>query len=175
MTRLSLLASLALALPAITAPAAEPSVELRAYPAGAIVSAGLHWPIDARSEWGASLLYNRAERGDAGEHEDESGDGFGVGVEARRFHGAARSGWFYGLRAELFQLDIDWRDPGTTGSSEITVLQPTARLGYRLAPLSSSLSLELAASLGAEINLETDGEEVGEGAIGLVGVALRFQ
>ena len=175
MTRFPFMVSLAAALLVTTARAAEPSVELRAYPAGAIVSAGLHWPIDARSEWGASLLYNRAERGDAGEHEDESGDGFGVGVEARRFHGATRSGWFYGVRAELFQLDIDWRDPGVSGSSEITVLQPTARLGYRFAALSPSLSLELAASVGAEINLETDGEDVGEGAIGLVGIALRSQ
>lgn len=176
MTRFLKVAALTVAaLLAGLARGAEPSVELRAYPAGAILSAGLHWPLDARSEWGASLLYNRAERGDAGEHEDESGDGFGIGMEARRFHRSSRSGWFTGVRAELFQLEIDWRDPGRRGESEITVLQPTAQLGYRFAALRPGLSLELAASGGAEINLETDGEEVGEGAIGLFGVALRFQ
>ena len=169
----SCLAVLASLLP--LAASAAPYVELRAYPAGGIVSAGVLFPYSAQWELGVSALYNRAERGDAGRHVDESGDGFGIGVEARRFHRSTRTGWFHGVRAELFQLDIDWRDPGNRrSSSEITVLQPTARIGYRLAPASATTSLELAVGLGAEINLETDGEKVGEGAIGLLGVALRF-
>ncbi|MES2883225.1 MAG: hypothetical protein V4709_00350 [Pseudomonadota bacterium] len=165
------------ALPLIPSPAtaADGYVELRGYPAGGIVSVGALFPYGAHMEWGVSALYNRAERGDAGEHDDESGDGFGVGIEARRFHSASRQGWFYGARAELFQLDIDWVDPSNRrGQSEITVLQPTARLGYRLAPFGNGASLELAGGVGVEINVETDGEQVGEGAIGLIGVAVRW-
>ncbi|MDO9451328.1 MAG: hypothetical protein Q7J29_00550 [Stagnimonas sp.] len=155
--------------------AATPYVELRAYPAGGIASAGVLFPRGSHLELGISALYNRAERGDAGKHDDESGDGVGIGIEARRYHRSARTGWFHGARAEMFRLDIDWRDAGNRrGNSEITVLQPTARIGYRFAPIRPGASLELAAGLGAEINLETDGEKVGEGAIGLVGVALRF-
>lgn len=158
-----------------TARAADPYVELRAYPAGGIASAGVLFPHGSHVELGISALYNRAERGDAGKHDDESGDGFGIGVEARRYHRSTHTGWFHGARAELFQLDIDWRDAGNRrGSSEITVLQPTARVGYRFTPIRPGASLELAAGLGAEINLETKGEKVGEGAIGLLGVALRF-
>ncbi len=159
----------------VTASAADVYGELRGYPAGGIASVGALFPYGQQAELGISALYNRAERGDAGRHDDESGDGFGVGIEARRFHAASRLGWFYGVRAELFQLDIDWRDSGNRrGSTDITVLQPTARVGYRLPLAGGATSLELAGGLGAEINLATDGEKVGEGAIGLIGVALRF-
>ena len=165
---------LACALASTAAMAAEPYAELRAYPAGGIASIGALFPYDRQTELGIAVAYNRAERGDAGEHDHESGDGFGIGIEARRFHSASASGWFYGVRAELFQLDIDWRDDtGARGHSDITVLQPTARLGYRFALPGSGLKLELAGGLGAEINLATEGEKVGEGAIGLIGIALR--
>lgn len=171
---LRVLLLLPLALCALAARAAEPYAELRAYPAGGIASLGALFDYDPRTELGISLAYNRAERGDAGEHDHESGDGFGIGIEARRFYRASASGWFYGARAELFQLDIDWRDDGgARGQSEITVLQPTARLGYRFALPGSARTLEIAGGLGAEINLDTDGEQVGEGAIGLIGIAIR--
>ena len=166
---------LGIALLPVTASAADLYAELRGYPAGGIASVGALFEYSPQLELGVSALYNRAERGDAGEHDDESGDGFGIGLEARRFHLSSQQGWFYGARAELFQLDIDWRDPGNRrGSTDITVLQPTARVGYRYALPNSAASLEAAAGLGAEINLETDGEKVGEGAIALIGVAVRF-
>lgn len=153
------------------AQAVEGTAELRLYPAGGIASVGALWPQGSQNEVGISVLYNRAERGDAGRHDEESGDGFGLGIEARRFTASHRKAWFYGARVELFQLDIDWRDTGRgQGQSDITVLQPTLRGGYRFA----GSGLELAASLGAEINLETEGERVGEGAIGLLGIAYRW-
>ncbi|MES2681927.1 MAG: hypothetical protein V4650_00265 [Pseudomonadota bacterium] len=165
------LALIAVLCAAPLAQAAEGIAELRLYPAGGIASIGALWPQGRQNEVGVSVLYNRAERGDAGRHDEESGDGFGLGIEARRFKAAHRSAWFYGARIELFQLGIDWRDAGRgQGRSDITVLQPTLRGGYRFA----GSGLELAASLGAEINLQTDGEAVGEGAIGLLGMAYRW-
>ena len=164
---------LALSLLPLAAQAVEPYAEVRGYPAGGIFSAGLLFDAGNQYEWGVSALYNRAERGNNGKHDNESGDGFGGGIEARRFHNVSRSGWFYGVRAELFQLDIDWRDPGRSGSTDIVVLQPTARLGYRFFRSGAPFSVELAGGLGAEINLDTKGEKVGEGAIGLFGIAIR--
>ncbi len=149
--------------------AAEPYVEVRGYPSGVIASVGTLLALDARTDWAVSLLYNHAERGDAGKHTDEFGDGGGVGLELRRFYSAQRSAWFYGARAELFRLSINWRDPGRSGNSQITVLQPTARVGYRW-----HRNIEFAVGLGAEINLATRGEQVGKGAIGLAGIALHF-
>lgn len=164
---------IALLLP-LGASAADLYAELRAYPAGGIATIGVLLPFSPQVELGVAALYNRAERGSAGEHDDESGNGYGAGIEARRFHATSKVGWFYGARTELFRSEIHWRDPGNrAGTTDITVLQPTARLGYRFALPGSSLSLELAAGLGAEINLETDGEKVGEGAIALFGIAIR--
>lgn len=161
-----------LAISALPVLAATPTAELRLYPTGQIVGAGLTWRLDARTEWGASALYNRAQRGDAGRHENESGEGFGAGLELSRFWKREPQGWFYGTRAELIRLDIDWRDPGRIGDSSITVLQPTLRLGYRSLPFFRGLSATFAANVGAEINVVTRGEKVGEGAIGLLSFAL---
>jgi len=164
-----------LAVSVLPAFAATPTAELRLYPVGQIASAGLTWRLDAQTEWGASVLYNRARRGDAGRHEDESGDGFGLGVEASRFWNPAPQGWFYGVRAEVFALDIDWRDPGRAGDSSVTVIQPTLRVGYRTRPFFRNLSATVAANAGAEINVTTRGEKVGEGAIGLLSFALGYE
>ena len=161
-----------LALPTL---AATPTAELRVYPAGQILSAGLIWPLDARTEWGVSALYNRARRGDAGHHEDESGDGFGVGMELNRFWNSKSQGWFYGARAELFELDINWRDLARTGDSTVTVFQPTLRLGYRTQPSFKGLGITVAVNAGAEVNVATRGESVGQGAIGLLSFALLFK
>lgn len=155
--------------------AATPTAELRIYPTGQIISAGLSWPLDAQTEWGTSVLYNRARRGDAGRHENESGEGFGLGLEWSRFFKPAPRGWFYGARAELLRLDIDWRDPGRAGDSSVTVVQPTLRLGYRTRPFFRNLSATVAANAGAEINVTTRGEPVGEGAIGLLSFALSAE
>ena len=165
-------ATLLLALFALPSLAVTPTAELRLYPVGQIVSAGLILPLDARTEWGATVLYNRARRGDDGRRADESGDGFGIGVELSRFWRREPKGWFYSVRAELLRLDIDWRDPGRAGDSTITVLQPTLRLGYRTNPFFQGLRASVAANAGAEINVATRGEKVGEGAIGLLSFAL---
>lgn len=154
--------------------AATPVAELRVYPVGQILSAGLIWPLDTHTEWGVSALYNSARRGDAGRHEDESGNGFGVGMELNRFWNSKSQGWFYGARAELIALNIDWRDPGRSGDSTVTVFQPTLRLGYQTRPFFRGISVAVAANAGAEINLATRGESVGQGAIGLLSFALHF-
>jgi len=126
----------------------------------------------------AALLagYQDLDRGSRGEHDDESGGGPGVGVEARRYLGDHRRGWFVGARADLWFLTIDWEDraPARRGTSEIVVLQPTARVGYRLVLDGGAWCLDLHAAGGGEFHLETDGEAVGEDALVLLGVTLAF-
>ncbi len=62
-----------------------------------------------------------------------------------------------------------------SGTSKVTVLQPTAELGYFFL-LDNGLVLLPTIALGAEINIQTEGEEVGQGAILLLGatIAKRF-
>jgi hypothetical protein len=57
----------------------------------------------------------------------------------------------------------------------VLVLQPTVVGGYRWRLGDSSWNIELSAALGAEINVVSAGEDVGEGAIGLLGIGLAYR
>ena len=54
------------------------------------------------------------------------------------------------------------------------VLQPTLEGGYSWLLDQGRWSLDLSLGLGAEINLDEDGEDVGDGAIVLLGVSLLY-
>jgi len=182
----------ALLLPLASCVAVEPGAgparaalgaEVQVYPAGVI--AGLH----GRSEVGAGefvtarVAANVTDRRDFGERDDEEGAGWGAGLGYRRYidrtiDGTANSGsgWLWGARVDVWDLEIDWiDDPGgageTRGTTDLVVLQPTLEVGYGF-DLSSGWRGEVVLGLGAEINLEEDGREVGEGAIGLLGITL---
>ena len=173
-----LVAGAAVAFVATPAAAADFGAEFRLYPSGQILTGKVDFPLDGGLWLSGSAGYDFADRGDHGEHRDERGGGGGVGATLDWYFDKARGrqrGWFVGLRSELYFLDIDWRDPGRSGRSDVTVFQPTARGGYGWEFDSGHYGLQLAADLGAEINLRTRGEKVGEGAILLGGVAFTFR
>lgn len=146
-------------------------VELRAYPAGLIPTARIDARVSGRVDLNLSGGVNVTDRRGYGEHDDEKGHGLGAGagLTFRPAQGAA--GWVWGARAEVWDLDIDWEDQGRLpGSTDVLVLQPTVRVGYRW-PVGGSSAFEAGASLGMEINVRTRGEDVGQGPILLVGVA----
>lgn len=165
----------------------DPFASVRAYPAGMIAAAGVGggWPgaglesRPGRIETGVWAGYNLTRRRDWGEHDDERGGGFGGGVEAAWFPGAVHgrnAGWFAGVRASFWRMRIDWRDDPATplgavrvGETDIIVVQPTFRAGYRFG-FGRGLSLDVETAVGAEINVDVDGEDVGEGAILLIGL-----
>ena len=146
--------------------------ELQAYPAGIIPGLQLRRQATSQDTVFMRVAANITERNDWGEHDDESGSGFGGGFGWRRSLAGVPggTGWLFGARVDLWSLEIDWRDPGPReGTADVLVLQPTAELGYGWTFASGS-RLELALGLGAEINVDTDGEDVGEGAIALLGL-----
>jgi hypothetical protein len=175
---------------ASTAPALKPAaarherwafgVDVQAYPAGAIVAVETRRPVSERGELGLRAGYNLTQRGDFGEHDDEDGGGPGVGVGYRHlFAPRGTDGWLTGARVDLWSLDIDWEDDpsgsapaGREGSTDVLVLQPTAELGYGW--WLGRGRVELVLAVGAEINVDTDGEDVGEGAIALLGFTYLF-
>jgi hypothetical protein len=149
-------------------------VDVEVYPAGAVVAARVERELHERSITFARVGYNATERDDFGEHDDESGGGPGFGFGYRRWLRERYSGLFWGLRADLWWLEVDWEDnlPGggtNNGTSDIVVFQPVAQGGYSWL-LDSGTRLDMSASLGAEINVDTDGDDVGEGAIFLLGL-----
>ncbi len=162
------LMALGFALPAAASPWV--SAELRAYPAGLIPGPGARFDLGPTYELGVSAGWNWTRRRDFGQHDEEHGQGLGAGVGVRRALGAGA--WFLGVRADIWELNIAWEDdsPARAGNSEITVVQPTAEFGRRWRR--SGLRWTAALALGAEINTNTRGEEVGEGAILLLGISI---
>ncbi len=147
------------------------NVELRAYPSGEIFSVGWQRLLGPTDVGTASVLYNRAERGNNGRHDDEHGRGGGVSYAWDHFLTAERLGWSFEGRADLSRLRINYRDGNLSGQSSITVLQPTLGVGYSI-PLGEQWRLRFGASVGAEINLRTKGSKVGDGAIGLLSLSI---
>lgn len=137
-------------------------VELQAYPAGLILTSGLDiGPV------GVHAGFNLTRRQDFGKHDDERGGGFGAGATWWHTTPLRLAGLRLGLRVDVWQLGIDWEDRGVrSGSTDITVVQPSLRAAWHV----PSTPLAITAALGVEMNVRTDGEDVGEGPIGLLGL-----
>jgi len=161
----------------------EIGAELQVYPTGVVTAVGAKVPLAKKGRFLTFRIgYNQTNRDDNGERDDERGEGPGVSVGWQRMFSPNNRGWFFGARADLWLLEIDWIDlpgmPGeTSGTTDVIVLQPTGRAGYRL-PFGEKQdwSLEPAVSLGVEWNIDTDGPDVGQGPILLLGatVSRRF-
>ena len=161
-----------LALSTLSAQAGALGPELRAYPAGLIP--GLRGEISL-GETDILLLhagYNASDRHDWGEHADESGGGGGLGLGWLHQLGSTSGNWVLGARVDYWQLKIDWKDSGLSGRSDVDVLQPAAVGAYRWN--SGRWRFESSLSIGREINLSTDGEDVGQGWILLAGLGALF-
>jgi hypothetical protein len=153
------------------------ALEIQAYPTGVIPGVRYEWQT---TEWDvvfARLAYNFTERSDFGEHDDESGGGPGLGFGWRHWKDRMAEGWHYGARLDIWDLNIDWEDNGPpvrTGETDIIVVQPSLEAGYSwLKP--GGARLDVTAGLGGEFNVDTDGEDVGEGVIALIGLTWAFR
>lgn len=152
------------------------SAELEAYPAGFIGNVQFSRLFSPKQVITFHAGFNVTNRRDWGEHDDETGEGAGVGLSWRYYPKEAPAGLHVGVRSDLWFLGINWQqNSGTSGTTDVTVLQPTAQLGYTYAPPQSRWILDATVSLGAEINIKTAGEAVGEGAILLVGVGAGYR
>lgn len=161
-------------------------IALQAYPAGQIGVAHGTFGILDKQTISVHAGYNRTRRQDFGKHDDERGGGPGFGTTWRYYLQGQQEGLLFGARVDVWFLDIDWRWDGSSagplddrfsqdGTTEITVLQPTAQVGYGWFLADERLAVEATVSLGAEINIETNGDPVGEGAILLGGVSLSYR
>jgi len=148
--------------------------ELQVYPSGGIFTARGSIQLDDNDALFGYLGYNLAERGDNGEHLQEDGGGPGVGLSWRHYLGEDRTGLHFGIRTDVWFLDIDWTDANDAGRTGIVVFQPTAQGGYTWR-VDDDWVIDVGASIGVEINVDTDGAPVGEGAILLLGVGTEYR
>lgn len=161
--------------------------EIQVYPAGIIPGAFLDLQIYEESYVTARVGFNFTNRRDWGMHDNEegSGPGFSLGY---RYTGLFDDKVGFTLRTDIWFLEIRWEDerpvdcpnnacPGdtylATGSTALNVLQPTVGVDYQFI-LNEDLSLKPSLSFGYEINIRTQGEEVGSGPILLAGLRLEY-
>jgi len=157
-------------------PKASIGFELQVYPTGVIPGIRYERAIAERRSLHFRLAYQIIRHQDFGVHDDERGNGFGFSVGHSWHRKPNQFGWSYGIRADLFYNTLDWiDDEGTpmemSGTTDVTVFQPTVDVSYRYA-LSQKYFLASSLAAGFEINVDTDGAEVGQGFIYLVGLRI---
>jgi len=155
-------------------------LEVQAYPTGIIPGIHLEWGISSQDGLLARIGYNIVRHRDLGVHDDERGGGFGFTLGYRRYFKENRNGFFLGARSDLWFNNVDWKDnpnlvTEVSGETEVTVLQPTVEAGF-VKHLNGGWIFVPSIAFGAEINIQTVGAPVGEGAIILLGFtfAKRF-
>ena len=149
-------------------------VEFQAYPTGLIPGIHLELGISEKDAIQGRVGYNIVRHRDLGVQDDETGGGFGFTLGYRRYFKPQRSGIFIGARSDLWFNEVDWianidSPDEIRGTSNVTVLQPTAELGYVVHIGEKGVFFSPNIALGAEININTDGAEIGQGAILLLG------
>lgn len=145
---------------------------VQVYGTGFIVGPVVDW-ANQFNHFQVRLAYNLTDRSDNGEHQDEEGGGPGIGGAWHRWHHLGKLSAFYGGRVDLWQLAIDWKENGRSGETDILVLQPTIEGGLCY-DIAEHWRLMGSLAVGAEINVNTNGENVGEGEIGLAGLSLIY-
>ena len=142
------------------------SFEFQAYPTGLIPGIRFETGLSDQSSILFRLGYNWIRHRDLGVHEDERGDGFGFTIGYKKYFSPERSGWGLALKNDVWWNSIDWTDPGISGQTDITVLQPTLELSY---VMGKNVLFVPSIAFGYEWNVKTEGEPTGEGAILLIG------
>jgi len=146
------------------------SFELQAYPTGIIPGFSIDYKIGDRSWLYGRIAYNWIRHRDLGEHEDERGYGFGLSIGYKYNLSADDIGWRIGIKSDVWRNIIDWTEGSDSGSSDITVIQPTIELSYII--LKNELIVIPSLAAGFEVNVRTVGEKTGQGAILLIGLQL---
>jgi hypothetical protein len=146
--------------------------EFQAYPTGLIPGIRLEKNFGGKNAAHLRLGYQAIDHRDLGKQDDETGQGWGFSLGYHRYFKPSYQGFFLGARNDIWFNRIDWaNNDGTSGQTDITVLQPTAQAGW-LFLLGKKFLLCPTLSFGYEINVKTEGEPTGEGAILLLGINL---
>lgn len=152
--------------------------ELQAYPRGVIPGVTFEHTRKTHNAFHLRTGLNITDHKNSGKHDDEWGNGFGFTIGYRYYFTTVKNGLFIGARSDLWYMNIKWRNelPNVNiaeGNSKVTVLQPTAEIGYMF-PVSKQFSIALATEQGIELNIHTKGEKTGHGFISLVGIRLQY-
>ena len=110
-------------------------VELQIYPTGFIPGISYDHHIGASSSLSFRIGANIFDHRDLGVQDDEEGSGFGGSLGYKKYFSEGRTKWHWAVRTDIWSSDVDWMSVGPqgetlTGETSITVIQPTASIGY---------------------------------------------
>jgi len=154
-------------------------LEVQAYPTGFIPGFRVEKSFTKKDLVGVRVGYQIIDHGDNGEHDDETGSGYGGSIGLKHYFNRYFTGPSLGLRTDLWVNKIDWvtkLETGgeTKGSTDLIVVQPTIEFGWAFT-MGEYLVLTPAAAFGFEINAKTKGEGTGQGAIFLAGLMVAYR
>ncbi len=152
------------------------SFELQVYRTGIIPGVRFEYAFDDRQAVHLRLGIQEIRHEDFGVHEDERGDGAGFTLGYKRYLHPGLTGLSFSFRTDVWFNSLDWRDNIDTpsevsGRTNVTVLQPTVEVSWHRS-FGKKYFFTPSAAAGFEINVDTDGEDVGEGFIFLIGALL---
>ena len=149
--------------------------ELQLYPTGLLPGIRVERYLNDKGSIHLRLGLQLFDHRDLGVQDDETGIGYGFSLAYRRFFKSHETGFSLALRNDFWWNKVDWtnKSPAASGTTSITVIQPTAILEYKI-PTTSSISIAPSLGMGFEWNAKTQGEPTGEGAIILLGVFVGF-
>lgn len=152
------------------------SINTQVYPTGIIPGIQVDQLIKPNQAVMFRIGYQFIDHRDLGVHANEEGNGYGFTIGYKKYSNDQANKFYWGIKSDLWFNSIDWYDIAVNddrilGSTDITVLQPTAEIGYQFF-LSPNLFISPSLAFGWEWNIKTSGEPTGQGAILLVGLQL---
>ena len=144
------------------------------YPSGTITS--LHAAFNSKMHHSVLVQfgYNKSNRKDKGEKEIETGSGWGGALGYRYYFKPFPHKLFIGAKADIYKMEINWADGILTGQSRTWTVQPVLEIGYTLVINDQGFITPFIAN-GAQINVKTEGDKVGQGFVTLVGISAGFR
>ena len=141
--------------------------EFQVYPTGIMPGLRFELPVSDHDGIHLRVGYNGFNHRDLGVQDEEIGGGFGGTIGYRHYFGDYEK-FFLGARNDIWFNTVNWQNDitspsGTAGTTKIVVVQPTAEAGYLFN--FGGWSLAPAIGFGFEVNVVTNGEETGQGAI----------
>lgn len=160
----------------LSAQVTDLSIEVQAYPTGIISGFQIERSISELSALHLRIGHQFIRHRDLGVQEEERGEGFGFTLGYKRYFKEEHKGFFLSLRSDLWFNTLDWQNNidqinETSGTTKITVFQPTLQFGFHR-KMSNQFFLTPSIAFGYEVNVKTTGAEVGQGAILLLGLQL---
>ena len=154
-------------------------IEFQAYPTGIIPGISFTKATKNKGELLLRLAANIIDHKDFGVQDSEIGAGFGGGLGFRKALPFGNQRFYLGFRTDLWRNTLDWETSNDlvffAGTTKVWVLQPTAELGLKLQKDATNWIFQPSLSFGREINIKTEGAELGQGWIALLGFSVLRQ